>query len=62
MHVRAERKGGNADGRLYTVVVTATDALGDSVSCTAGCVHVPRDQSPYHDCPCGGVDCPLVTE
>jgi len=42
--LRAERSG-NEDGRVYTIVVTATDTCGHDVTAATE-VHVPHDQDP----------------
>jgi hypothetical protein len=41
--LEAYRNGGDADGRFYTITVTATDQFGRVVSTTA-IVRVPHDQ------------------
>jgi hypothetical protein len=41
--LEAYRNGGDADGRLYTITVTATDVFGRAASTTT-VVRVPHDQ------------------
>jgi hypothetical protein len=44
--MRAERDGGDPNGRTYSVLVAAVDACGLEGQAVAGTVHVPHDQSP----------------
>jgi hypothetical protein len=54
--LRAERAGSDPSGRLYDVLVTATDAA-DNVASVTRTVWVPHDQSAVHAC--GSIDCDL---
>jgi len=49
--VRAERAGGQAEGRRYSVTIEATDACGNTSAPVAiGNIHVPHDSSPEAGC------------
>lgn len=62
VQLRAERSG-NGDGRVYSVVVTATDACGNTTASTV-IVGVPHDQSPKTPGQVPGTDpdgpCPAI--